>query len=287
MADVEEQVTPEDPDDAELEASEIVTDDKGNKTVSLSTMLRYKKEAKANAKRIKELEPVAGRVNELEGRLNEASPVINAILTNPRLKAEALRIANGTRTTAEHVEQPEEDTDATAYAEDMGFYLADGVTVDAARARRVLDRLDARHGRQTDAKMRPLAGSFLSGKAEANVQRAFAETDDQGVPIATQESIKEVVGLMGSDGQHLLANPQVIDMILNQAAGLDRRKGRTPKAVEEPLYLDSAGGGRARREPSMSADDKARAERLGLTAKDLANAAAKLATGKSMRAGRD
>lgn len=284
---VREEGAPEDQDDAELEASEIVTDDKGNKTVSLSTMLRYKKEAKANAKRIKELEPVAGRVTELEGRLNDASPIINAILTNPRLKAEALRIASGTHTTAENREQPDDDPDASSYAEDMGFYLADGVTVDAARARRVLDRLDARHGRQTDAKMRPLAGSFLGSKAEQNLARAIAETDAQGVPYATAESIREVAALMGQDGQHLLANPQVVDLVINNAIGLDRRKGRTPKAPDEPLYLESAGGSRRRAEPSLSTEDRDQAKRLGLDPKYLENAARKLATGKAMRAGKE
>lgn len=274
-------------DDAELEASEIVTDDKGNKTVSLSTMLRYKKEAKASAKRIKELEPVASRVTELEGRLNDASPIINAILTNPRLKAEALRVASGTHATAENREQPDDDPDASSYAEDMGFYLADGVTVDAARARRVLDRLDARHGRQTDAKMRPLAGSFLGSKAEQNLARAMAETDAQGVPLATAESIREVAALMGADGQHLLANPQVVDLVINNAIGIDRRKGRTPKAPDEPLYLESAGGSRRRAEPTLSADDRAQAKRLGLDPKYLENAARKLATGTAMRAGKE
>lgn len=286
-----EELDPQDPvdeqDDAELTPDEVVTDDKGNKTVSLSTMLRYKKEAKAHAKRIKELEPVASRVTDLEGKLEGASPIINAILTNPRLKAEALRIANGTRTTSEHTDQPENDPDAEAYAEDAGFYLADGTTVDTARARRVLDRLDARHGRQTDAKIRPLAGVTLGQKAEANLARAMAETDESGVPIATQESIREVAGLMGTDGAHLLANPQVIDMILNQAAGLDRRKGRTPKAPDEPLFLASAGSGRRSKEPTVSAEEREQATRLGLDPKYLENAAKKLATGKTMRAGKE
>lgn len=284
----EEEVIPpaeEEADEAELEASEVVTDASGNKTVSLSTMLRYKKEAKAATKRIKELEPVASRVTELEGRLNDASPVINAILTNPKLKAEALRIANGTRTTSDAGGQPEDDPDATAYAEDMGFYLADGATVDAARARRVLDRLDARHGRQTDAKMRPLAGSFLSGKAEQNVQKAIDMTDDNGVPIATPESIQEVVRQMGADGQHLLANPMVIELMLDRAAGIDRRNKRTPKAAEEPLYLESAGGGRGSRASVIDADLKASFARLGINEKDGQAAIKNLEQGARTRSG--
>lgn len=283
----EEVVTPDpdEPDEAELTADEVVMDDKGNKTVSLSTMLRYKKEAKAATKRIKELEPIAGRVGELEGRLNDASPVINAILTNPRLKAEALRIANGTHATAETREQPEDDTDATAYAEDMGFYLADGQTVDSARARRVLDRLDARHGRQITTAIRPLAGSFLSGKAEQNVLKAISATDDNGVPVATEESINEVVKQMGADGQHLLANPMVIELVLDRAAGIDRRNKRTPKAAEEPLYLESAGGGRATRGGGIDADLKASFARLGINEKDGQAAIKNLEVGARNRSG--
>lgn len=277
----------EDAEDAELEASEIVTDDKGNKTVSLSTMLRYKKEAKANAKRIKELEPVAARVTDLEGKLEGASPIINAILSNPKLKAEALRVVNGTRTSSEHTDQPDNDPDAEQFAEDSGFYLADGSTVDVARARRVLDRLDQRHGRQTDAKLRPVVGQVVGRSATENVRQILAMTDADGVPMATKESIDEVLQrLRQNGGEPLLANPDVMDMVIDQAAGLDRRKGRTPKMPDEPLYLASAGGSRRRAEPTLSADEKARAERLGLTAKDLERAGQKLATGKAMIAGR-
>jgi hypothetical protein len=290
----EEEVVPgseaaaDEADDAELEASEIVTDDKGNKTVSLSTMLRYKKEAKANAKRIKELEPVAARVTDLEGKLESASPIINAILTNPKLKAEALRVASGkgTRPSGESTDQPEQDDEAREHAEDYGMYLADGVTPDAARARRALNRIAGMTGRQTAEQLRPLAGVTLTREATQNLQLAMAQTDADGVPLATPESIKEVAQRLGTDGQHLLANPQVVEMIIDQAAGIDRRKGRTPKAQDEPLYLAPAGG-RRRSEPSVSAEERETAKRLGLDPKYLENAATKLATGKSMRAGKE
>lgn len=272
------------PDDTELDASEVVTDAQGNKTVSLSTMLKYKREAKANGKRLKELEPIAARVTEVEGRLNEASPVINAILTNPRLKAEALRIASGTHATPETRDQPQDDPDAVAFAEDSGYYLADGQTVDAARARRVLNRLDARHGRQTDARLRPLAGSVLGSRAEQNVARAKAQVDEDGVPLATEESIDEVVRLMGAEGQHLLANPQVVDLVLNNAIGLDRRHRRTPKAVDEPLYMAPSGGG-GPRTAALTADEKAFAARHGISEKDYQRSTKNLEEGMRQRQG--
>lgn len=286
MADEEvKEPAADEPDDAEELASLAVTDAAGNKMVTLKALQEERATRRGLQQRIKELEPVAGRVTELEGRLNDASPVINAILTNPKLKAEALRIANGTRTTSDAGGQPEDDPDATAYAEDMGFYLADGATVDAARARRVLDRLDARHGRQTDAKMRPLAGSFLSGKAEQNVQKAIDATDDNGVPLATPESIHEVVKQMGPDGQHLLANPMVIELVLDRAAGIDRRNKRTPKAQDEPIYLESAGGGRGSRASVIDADLKASFARLGINEKDGQAAIKNLEQGARNRSG--
>jgi hypothetical protein len=149
------------------------------------------------------------------------------------------------------------------------MYLADGQTLDIARAQRAMAILDKRSGRQTDERLRPLAGSFLGDRATTNIARAKAQTDDDGVPIATAESIDDVVKLMGQDGAQLLANPAVVDMILNQAAGLDRRNRRTPKAPDAPLYLDSQGG-RGRRTPVVDAATKALMEKVGLTEEEYA-----------------
>ena len=51
--------------------------------------------------------------------------MIDALVSSPKLRAEALRIAQGTRTSAESAEQPD-DADVVATAEDLGFYLSDG-----------------------------------------------------------------------------------------------------------------------------------------------------------------
>lgn len=269
-------------DEAELEASEVVTDEKGNKTVSLSTMLRYKKEARDNAKRIKELEPIAAKQQETATRLDQASPIINAILANPKLKAEALRIANGTRTSADTTEQPEDDADASAYAEDMGFYLPDGMTLDVARAQRVLARLDQRHGRQTDERIRPLAGVTLGQKAEQHLRAAMAETDNDGTPLATPESIQEVANQLPRE---LLANPAVIELVLNSAIGIDKRKGRSPKAQDEPLYFETGGSRGRRNAPTVDPELAAAAKRLGIDEKDLAASNKRLEEGVMNRRG--
>ncbi len=276
-------LTAGDDDATEVDASEIVTDDKGNKTVSLSTMLRYKKEAKALSKQVKDMKPIADRAMGIEARLGQAQPIIDAIVTNPKLRAEALRLAQGTRATPESTEQltADEDPDGAGIAEDLGFYLADGQTPDIARARRVLSRLDTRHGRQTDDRIRPLAGLTLTEKANANLREAAAMTDDDGTPLATAESIREVANQLPP---HLLANPQVLDLVINSAIGIDHRKKRTPKPTEEPVFLERQGGG-GRREPMISPEEKKQLERLGLTEKDYAASSKRLEQGVASRRG--
>lgn len=262
--------------DLDQEMAGLAVDDgKGNKMVPLSALIGAKREAKTLGKRVKELEPIAARVQDVNGRLDRAEPVIAAILSNPKLKAEAIRLAGGTVTSRETTLQPDaaEDPDAAAFAEDSGFYLADGATLDTARARRVLDRLDARHGRQTDERIRPLAGLTLNEKANRNLEDAMRQTDDLGVPLATQESIRDVAGMMPA---HLLANPAVVELVINTAIGVDHRKGRTPKPQDDPLVLDSAGG-RGRRPEAITADERRLLTKVGLTEKEYAETAGRLA----------
>jgi hypothetical protein len=253
--------------DVEAEASAAAVDDgKGNKMVPVSALISAKKALKAATKAVKELEPIAQRSREVDERLNRAQPVIDAIINNPKLRAEALRISQGTNATADTraAADPDDDPDASAMAEEFGFYRADGVTPDVERGRRILSRLDTRHGKQTDDRIRPLAGLTLNQKANENLRDAAQMTDPDGTPLATRESIDEVAKQLPA---HLLANPQVLDLVINSAIGLDRRKGRTPKPVEEPLYFERQGS-RRRAEPVVSAQEKATLERLGLTEAD-------------------
>jgi hypothetical protein len=166
----------------------------------------------------------------------------------------------------------------------MGFYLADGQTPDIARGKRLLARLDTRHGRQTDDRIRPVAGLLVGSRAESNVQHALAQVDEQGTPLATRESIEDTIKMLGGAQSPLLANPNVVDLILNNAIGLDRRKGRTPKAPEEPLFLDRQSGGR-RATPTVDAELKKVGARLGLTEKDLATASTNLEQAVTSRRG--
>lgn len=274
--------TPAEEQDEAVELASLAVDDgKGGKMVPLSALIGSKKTQRELQKRIKELEPIAGKATEVAGQLASAQPIIDAVMRSPKLMAEAVRISQGTRATTESVEQPD-DADLVAFAEDSGWYLADNVTPDAARAGRVLARLDARHGKQTDDRIRPLAGITLNQKAQANMHEALSAVDDDGTPLATRESIAEVAKQLPPQ---LLADPAVVDLVLNSAIGLDKRKKRTPKPQDEPLYLERQGGGGSRREAPLSSMERAHLAASGITEKDYRASAARLEQGAAARKG--
>jgi hypothetical protein len=270
----------DDQDEAVELASLAVDDGKGGKMVPLSALIGSKKTQRELQKRVKELEPIAARVTKLDGQLTNVQPIINALMSSPKLRSEAMRIASGTRPTADTTEQPD-DADLTAFAEDSGFYLADGMTPDSARAGRVLARLDARNRKQTGEQIAPLAGITLNQKASANLSEAMKMEDADGTPMATRESILEVAKQLPAQ---LLADPAVVDLVLNSAIGLDRRKNRTPKPVDEPLFLERQGGGRPR-EATLSAGDREFLKRSGVTEKEYRASTAKLEAGVASRRG--
>jgi hypothetical protein len=268
--------TTEGPDEEIAAEVETLTQTPGEQQAERikSALIAAKKGEKAAKKRISELEPIAARATEINNQLAQVQPVIQAVMTNPKLRAEALRMAGGTHASASTTEQPlpDDDPDASAIAEELNMYLADGVTPDVARGRRVLSRLDARTGRVADERIRPLAGVTLDARAQANLSKAMAETDDDGTPMATEESIREVAAQLPAQ---LLADPKVVDLVLNSAIGIDRRKHRTPKATPEPLYFASAGT-RRQAAPALSSDDKRAFAAAGLTEDDIKRTMSKL-----------
>lgn len=255
----------------------------GKQSKLVSAVIAKEKAIRALNKRVKELEPAAARAADVEGRLNAAQPMIDALVNSPKWRAEALRISKGegTRQSSEASDQPEDDKEATEHAEDYGMYLSDNVTPDTARARRALNRIAGITGRQTDERMRPLAGGFLGQRADDNLRQALAMTDDDGVPLASEQSIRDTWKMLPAN---LLANPDVVELAINNAIGLDRRNRRTPKAPVEPLYVEGQTNRRSAG-PTITAEEKARAERLGLTEKDLQEASRQLSTGKAITFG--
>jgi hypothetical protein len=274
----------DDPDDGlETElASAAIDDGKGNKMVPLSSLVSAKKELRSSGKKMKELETRASKAEEIEKRLTNAQPIIDAIVSDPKLLARAKQIASG-KPTNDRVEQPEvdEDPDAAALAETMELYTKEG-QLDIVKARKVLEIQDRRSGRTAQEAVRPFAGMALGQKAEANLSRIMAETDDDGVPWATRESIQEVAKLLPPN---LLADPQVGQLVLTSAIGIDKQKKRTPKPPDEPIYMESSSG-RRNADAVVSSEEKRIGSRVGLSEKDLAASSKVLestAPGKGVR----
>jgi hypothetical protein len=278
-----DELPPEEQDEAVELASLAVDDGKGGKMVPLSALIGSKKTQRELQKRIKELEPVAARVTEIGGQLEQAQPIINAILSDPTLRARALKAAGGgdTRTSADTTEQSD-DPDLIAFAEDAGYYLADNTTPDTARAKRQMDRFLKASGRQTDERIKPLAGVTLNARATENIRGALTATDADGTPWASRESIEEVVKQLPRE---LLADPQVTELILNTAIGVDRRKGRTPKPPDEPLFLERQGG-RIQREAPLSSQERDFLKKTGISEKEYRQSSEQLATGRAIELGK-
>lgn len=259
------------PDDAAIDAevdelTRTPAEQQGDKVKN--ALIAAKRELRDARRELKDVKPIADRAKEIDEKLTAASPIIAAVQNNPKLLAEALRAANGTRPSGDTVVQPENDAEAAAEAEDRGWFLADGFTPDAARGRRSLDRQSNIVKRHVEELMRPLAGTVIGSRAEQNVQRALQQVDDDGVPLATRESILEAVKQLGPQGPALLANPEVVDHVVTVAMGLDRRLKRTPRSsVEDPIFLDRAS---ARRSAAAVLDDRLKTalERQGVTEKD-------------------
>jgi hypothetical protein len=256
----------EDDTDADVElAAEVSQDANGDKRVKLGTMLKYKKEARELGKKIKDYETRLARQQDIDDRLNEIAPKVNAILNNAKMKAEYLRMQSGTL-----APPSDDDPEAQEWAEESGLYMPDGQTLNVTLARKQINRISAIAERKAGDTMRPWAALSMNDKADTNIQAAMNKRDPHGNLMATPESIQETIQAIGTQGKHLLANPDVVTLIVRTAAGIDREKGRSPKEPDEPLYIASAGG-RSRNAPAIDAQTRAALKRMGLTDEEYQN----------------
>lgn len=266
-------------EEAELtaEVSALAVDDgKGNKMVPLSALMGTKKELRALNKRVKDLEPVAARVTDVDARLAKVAPIINAVLTDPAIAAAVTKKTNPSAATTD---QPTDDPDARELAETYGWYT-DAGELDIARGQRAIKVQERISERSAGKVVAPFANVTVGSAAEQNLRAAISATDDNGTPLASEESIRELASALPA---HLLANPEVMNLVVNNAIGVDRRKGRTPKAAEEPLVLDTVGGRRGAGQPVLTGDERARLTRLGLTEKEYMESVKKLEDGAANR----
>lgn len=264
----------DEPDDAE-DAADLLniveTDAKGRKVVGLDKLIDQRKAVKGLRKEIAALKAQITDQTETQTRIDRVMPIAEAVEKNPRIAAMIKEALDGTRPTRPASEQPEHDEDAAAYAEIHNLVTKDkeGQDVwDVARARRALD-IEARN---TEKRIKPHLDAAQDAafglRGEQNLAALYHMTTPSGELIASEESIKEVMK-ESEMPLKMLANPRVARTVGLMAAGLDREKGRTPKAPIEPLYTERAGGRRG--DTTQITDDDRRAARaVGLTDADLA-----------------
>jgi hypothetical protein len=260
----------DDGDDAAALIAEVQTNEKGDKFVSLGTHIGMRKEAK-QAKR--ELAAKDARIAELEGiakRLDEVLPIAEAVQKDPELGKLIKQTLDGTRQSRPATEQIADDPEALEMAQDLNLVTKDkdGNDVwDVARAARVLNRATSR----AEKKIQPLVDgareAAFTMRGEQNLTAMFDLTTKSGEPLATEQSIREILKESGTP-MHMLANPAVAKSVAMFAAGRDREEGRTPKAPIEPLYLERPG--QRRGESRITEMDRRMGERLGLKDADYA-----------------
>lgn len=197
---------------------------KGEDVTSVANVIHWRKEAKA-AKR--EAAETKAQLQQVSSRLDALNPLLERIQQDPTIL---------TRAAGHPDPKPvERDIEAEQTAEDLGLIAQDG-SLDVGRARRILDRLDQRAGRTVDTRIAPLAQTTAQQASDLHRARALNMRTPDGAPFATQESINEAWAVLPAE---LTANPNVSAVVMPLvAAGIDRAKGRVPKAPERHEYGD-------------------------------------------------
>lgn len=260
----------EDGDDA-LELLQGVQDVNGKKVVGLDQLIEHRKASKAQKREIAELRAKLAEKAGLEERVTQLLPIAEAVERDPALAKQIKSALDGTRPTRPATEQPSDDPEALEYAQVLGLVTKDkdgNDVYDVARAARALEFASVRAEKKLQPKIDEATNAAYGMRGEQNLSALYAITTPSGEPLATDESIKEVM----KESQmplRMLADPRVARTVGLMAAGLDREKGRTPKEVVEPLYFERAGGRRGE-STQISDYDRRVASRIGLSEQDLA-----------------
>lgn len=246
--------------------------------VPVSELVAQRRANRENKQKIAELSQQVQRAAAIEQQLEQLRPTLDIIRANPRI-LEAVKA--GTHATPGHVDQPDDDQEAKDLAEDNGYYTTTG-ELDVARARRVLDRIEARVAKRMEAQIAPLRAQTHSQAAQAMRQKVSTLRTKDGAPMASTESINEIFGMVPEE---LQGDPRTAFVMTLAAAGMDLYSGRKPQApvrqpeYGEPIYTEPAGG---RRGPApVSAELAALGKRVGLNEKQISEAAQKF-TGRSI-----
>jgi hypothetical protein len=237
--------------------------------VPLSTLIETRRQAKEAKRQVAELTRQVEGFKPAAEALQNAAPILSKLqgMNEQQVSALVDSVKSGTAPSRAQ-DQAVEDTEARELAEDLGLVDAGG-SLDVARGRRMLDKIDARATRLAQKIVAPYAQSSAQQTAYGLRERMKQQADpNTGVPFATAESIDEAYAMLPAE---LAANGQTAAVILGTAMVIDRSKGRVPKAPErydysEPLMTEAAGG---RRGPApLSAEMQSTLTKLGLTEKE-------------------
>jgi hypothetical protein len=245
----------------------------------VSEVIKYRKQAKALQKQLTELQPQIESARQVGQRLQEVQPILERLQNMTPQQREAL--ASGRLPSPEGTSHAAEDIEAREVAEDYGLIAQDG-SLDISRARKIIDKNNQRIQRGVEQAVGPMRQSSAQQQATSIRQQALGVTDSNGVPLATPESIHEAYAMLPAE---LAAQPNVAAVAIGTAMLIDRMKGRTVRAPQPdygaPLYSEPAAGRRSG--PSLTAEDRAMAAKVGLSDKDLTAAVTALQGGRAVR----
>lgn len=245
----------------------------------VSEVIRFRKEAREAKRELEKLKPQLEQANVVSQQLQQLQPMLETIQRMTPQQRELL--ASGKLPSPAGTTQPADDVEAREMAEDLGLIATDG-SLDIARARKRLDKDNTRFQRMLQETVAPLRQTTAQQQAATLQREAEQITDASGMPLATPESVREAYKMLPAE---LAAQPNVAMVAIGTAMLIDRMRGRQVRAPERsygaPLYSEPAAGRRSSG-PSISAEDKAMAAKVGITEKDLNAAVTALGSGRGV-----
>lgn len=261
----------DDTDDAADLLNIVQTDASGKKVVGLDQLIEHRKANKTQKRRIAELEAQVAENSGLKERLDKVLPIADAVEKDPRLAKAIQDALDGTRRSAPTTEQVDDDPDLQAYAEIHGLITkntAGDDVWDTARAKRALEIETRRTQKHMQPHIDAARDAAFGMRGEQNLAALYRMETSGGELVATDESIKEILKESAMP-LTALADPRVARTVGLMAAGLDREKGRTPKAPLEPIHFERGGGRRPGQTVTLTDTEKTNARRLGLKEEEL------------------
>lgn len=147
-----------------------------------------------------------------------------------------------------------------------GYYQADNVTPDVARAKYELDLLTGVADRAAQKHVGPVAQATIQDRAQANYTAALNKVYTDGQPIADEKFIRAAFDALPPEYR---ADSNIADIVTVIAAGLqnleERQSGRRRGGAREPNFREGPAGRMSNQSEALDALDRAAARALGKT----------------------